>query len=49
MTFDPEALFAPPKRIELASVEIDWSLRNPIGVNLTIEAERVLPDGKRPD
>ncbi len=47
MTADLEALFAPPTRLELASVEIDWSIRNPLGVDLKIEAERELPGAKR--
>lgn len=47
MTADLEALFSPPTRLELASVEIDWSIRNPLGVDLKIEAERELADGKR--
>jgi len=47
MTADLAALFAPPTRLELASVEIDWSIRNPLGVDLKTEAERALPDGKR--
>ncbi len=47
MTFDATALFAPPTRLELAAVEIDWALRNPIGVNYKIEAEQPLMDGSR--
>jgi predicted esterase len=47
MTADLEALFSSPTRLELASVEIDWAIRNPLGVDLKTEAERELPDGKR--